>query len=644
MNSTSNGAGEETGSTDEFGVTRRAFLAASGAVGLSGLAGCSALDGLVGRASEQVLGTTVSAPAAFYPGRESADSSGSLAGSYGTEDGVQLFSAPAISDSRNGHERAVVRTGPGEVRSVPATARAEGREIELEGWSIGGVMKANDYNSVRSNKRRTDWWAGPDDELDDDDDGDILVDILDAELALLVHLTDAQRCVERREGADANRALDAFIDTTETDLRPALDSCGTGICETVRAHSDHRTKAVRRASDAVDEDRWSTALRELAGVEEIILADIDGLDDELVERYPSRPRFLDIIEYMRDEPTVGERFTVCLPDASLPGDRGSLAEELTPDRVLAYCVASHEPDGLRPPFHDQYGSSGISYDDEGCIQLDGPISLHHDISCGSVLTAELDSYRTENRAIVGHSIEGGAVVSGAPASADADGKCVFVAADGTLREARSLNEAGIHCWGQNRAAEDGQVYCWGQRRSDADPASQTLVCPVTVTPEDCPCPLPGLFWVRRCLHDDQVIFAGGWTLDEGALYEDSVTHLFDEGPTEIASVTAADVESGDLDDRIVEQFSRDRSEQGSGMIVRDLDGDGIPEVLQSGDGRRGLNAMNVKIHGEHEGENTPVITRSALGLDAPLVHLANASGTGRDVKFKAGAELSKSVN
>jgi hypothetical protein len=35
---------------------------------------------------------------------------------------------------------------------------------------------------------------------------------------------------------------------------------------------------------------------------------------------------------------------------------------------------------------------------------------------------------------------------------------------------------------------------------------------------------------------------------------------------------------------------------------------------------------------------------TVAALDAPLVHLANAAETDNDVKFKAGAELSKAVN
>ena len=641
--------GRAENSPDEFGTTRRAVLAASGAVALSGLAGCAALDGLMGRAAEQLVGTTVSSPAAFYAGRNPSDTAAGMG-------------MPILDTGRSSDGRQVFRTGDTDIKHVPATVRAESQEIDLEGWAISTGIQATDYNSVRSNKRRSEWWAAPDDE----DEHDPLAAIQDVELELLGHVVTAQDAVGRRDRAEANRALDAFINATSDALRPELDSCGSGICETIRENSDGRKQGVRIARDAVDDGDWDAAARELADVEKIVLGDIERLDDELADRLPGRPRFSDIIEYLRDEPTIGERFTVCLPDASLPGDRGSLAEELTPERVLAYFAASREPDGLRTPFHDRYGSQGISYDDDSCIRIDGPVSLHRDISCGSILSAELDTYRTANRSIVGYSTEGGAVVSGigrnpqtgkeiqiAAENVDSDGKCVFVAPDGTLREAASLNDGEVQCWGQRRSADDGSLYCWGSNRTADDVSvSETLVCPVSVTPADCPCPLPGLFYVRRCLHDDQVIFAGGWLLDEGALYEDSVTLLFDEGPTEFASVTPADVESNDYDARIVEQFSRDRSRHGSAvasarvqgpdMNKAELIGEMASQVFQTDQGRKGLNAVNVKVVGER-GDDGPIHT-SVVALDAPLVHLADAAGTGNGVKFKAGAELSKAVN
>ena len=609
-------------STREFGTTRRAVLAAGGAVALSGLAGCTALDAVTDRAGEQVLGTTASAPAAFYAGRPPSDDS---AGDVG-DDRTRVFSA-----------------GPADVRYVPATARADSRAIELDGFSTSGVTKAQDYNSSRSNKPSSEWWAGPDDIGDGDDDAD---GVLDVELALLGHVMTARDAVERRAPAEAKRALDGFIDATTDALRPALDKCGTGVCETVRENSEIREQGVRRANDAVDEGEWTVAVKELVGVEEIVLGDIERLDDELVERYPGRPRSVDVIEYTRDEPTIGERFAVCLPDAGLPGDLGSLAEELTPGRVLAYFAASHEEGGRHTPFHNRYRPQfGIEYDDDGCLRIDGPVSLHPDLACQTILSAELDTYRTENRGIVGYSTEGGAVVGGAPASADTDAKCVFVAADGTLREPETLDS-----WGEIILGEDRDMVMPGDGDVSVSP---TLVCPVAVTPADCPCPLPGLFYVRRILHDEQVVFAGGWLLDEGALYEDSVTLLFDEGPTEVASVTPDDIGSDEYDDRVVERFARDRSRLGSLVGSAQVAGTEMNKaelieamashaLTQTDGGRRGLNAVNVKMLGErgdgHDSEDADEgpIHVSATALDAPLVHLTGAGALSEEEKLEAG--------
>ncbi|MFD1646913.1 hypothetical protein [Haloarchaeobius litoreus] len=348
-----------------------------------------------------------------------------------------------------------------------------------------------------------------------------------------------------------------------------------------------------------------------------------------------------LIEYLENESTIGERFTICLPDAKLPGDRGSLAEELTLDRALAYFAPSREPDGVRAPFHDQYGSQGIEYDENGCLQIDGLVSLHEDITCQNILSAELDTYRTANRGIVGYGTAGGAVVSAAPVSSDTIGKRVFLTADVT---------------GEIILGEDRDMVV---PDNDGESDSQTLVCPVAVTPEDCPCRLPGLFYVRRTHHDDQVIFAGGWILDEGALFEDSVTLLFDEGQTEVASVTPEDIESDDYGDRIVGQFSRDRSQLGSLVGIAqgqgtEMNGAELIESMasaafQTDQGRRGLNAVNVKVLGEvgggdgDDGSDGPIQV-TATALDAPLVHLGTAAGMSNDVKFKAGAELSKAVN
>jgi len=625
MDRTPNDARDLTGrSGANAGATRRAVLAAGGALTLSALAGCSALDGLVDRGAQQVLGTTVSSPSAFYPGRSPLAGSASSASTDGPAGGTRAF-----------------RTSVGDIEHVPATVQVEGREFDLEGWSTSGTTNGQDYNSSRSNKPRSEWWAGPDDDDSDGDGyGDTLVAIQDIELGLLGHAVTAAGAVERRDRDEATVSLDAFINATTKALKKGdrIDRCDTDVCGTTRENMASAEENARAARNAVDDGDWDTAGAELAAVEAFVLSDIELLDDELVERRPGRPRFSDISAYMRAEPTIGERFTVCLPDAKLPGDRGSLAEELTPGRVLSYFAASYEEDDRHTPFHDRYDTGCcFDYSNDGCLRADGPVSLHRNLACQTILSAKLDTYRTENRGITGDSTEDGAVVSGAPTSADTDGKCVFVAGDGTLREPTSLDSWGSPVVLDSDSDDDGLL----------ESVSTTLVCPVAVTPEDCPCPLPGLFYVRRIVHDDQIIFAGGWMLDEGALYEDSATLLFDGGATEVASVTKADVESDDLDSRIVEQFSRDRSQYGSVVVGGEIDdADDVPDALAAVGGKKGYDIyLHKKQHPESDdsGSSDGGIYASVNALDAPLVHLAGAGKLSESEKRVATGRIETGV-
>ncbi|WP_276275798.1 hypothetical protein [Haloarcula regularis] len=173
---------------------------------------------------------------------------------------------------------------------------------------------------------------------------------------------------------------------------------------------------------------------------------------------------------------------------------------------------------------------------------------------------------------------------------------------------------------------------------------------MAVTPVDAPTALPGLFYVRRVIHDDQIILAGGWILDEGALFEESVTLLFDEGPTEVASVTPDDIESDEYGDRIVEQFARDRSRLGSlvgstlvestEMNKAELIEAMASQAFQTDEGRKGLNAVNVKVLGEQgddddDDDGSDDIRLSATALDAPLVHLAGAQELSEEEKLEA---------
>jgi hypothetical protein len=73
----------------------------------------------------------------------------------------------------------------------------------------------------------------------------------------------------------------------------------------------------------------------------------------------------------------------------------------------------------------------------------------------------------------------------------------------------------------------------------------------------------------------------------------------------------------------------------------------VGELVEKGvlteSGKQGYDSVRRKKPGRRlETAEEPRITH--LALDAPVLHLVNASGASNEVKFKAGAELSKAVN
>jgi hypothetical protein len=109
-------------------ATRRAVLAAGGAVALGALAGCTALDEIRDQASDQAVRTGMASPASFYTGGEAGD--------------VTAY-----------------RGDPVDVRFVPPTLQADSRRIEIDGWSTSAPTRPEDYNTPRSN--RSIWWPAP---------------------------------------------------------------------------------------------------------------------------------------------------------------------------------------------------------------------------------------------------------------------------------------------------------------------------------------------------------------------------------------------------------------------------------------------------------------------------------------------------
>jgi hypothetical protein len=328
-------------------------------------------------------------------------------------------------------------------------------------------------------------------------------------------------------------------------------------------------------------------------------SDDDGIADAVEPLY----------DYLGGEATVGERFAVSLPDARLPGGRGALADELTPRRLLDYLLG--EPDAERC----------------AAAARDANLVVHRDLGCRTLLSVRLDGQKAKKRGVAAYATRGGAVATGVPADIEGAAPMVFVAEDGTVS-----TDGRLDSWGPERGAGDARV-------------TGTLVCPVLATPADCPCPIPGLLYVRRCRHDGQCLYVGGWVVDDGALYENVLTLLIGEGPTEVAGVTGGDLDGDGYGDLVNRRLSRERSEYGAVLFsgAHDPEAPFIPEALQTAGGKKGYDYYRGGSRSSDDGD-APPRTSTVAALDAPVCHLVEAADSSNDVKFNAGAELSKAVN
>ncbi|WP_435116737.1 hypothetical protein [Halolamina sp. C58] len=576
-------------------TTRRRVLAASGAVALSGLAGCTAIDGVLNRAADAALGTTSASPAGFYSGD------------------------PALWADQSDGERQHLPSGTTEVRYVPAGLRARGQRVDLDGWITSTTTGAQNHNSSRSNRTRLVWV--PDLDGDGyDDAARTLATVLDMERALSIHLDSAIAAVDARSAAEATASLDSFVEAV-TEVRGTLDRCGSEVCVTVREHADGRRDIGRSARDAVDAGEWEEAassLREARGIVDgdlkLIGGDLDSDGDGLGDGTEA------LYAYLDGDGTIGERFVVSLPDARLPNDGPALADELTPRRVLDYLI----------------GEQGSGR----CGEIDGPVEIHRDLACRNLLTATLAEETEKRRHVFATAEEGSVVVTGACPAVEESRELLRVSVDGTVDAPTTLRS-------------------WGDERTQGGvAASATFVCPVLATPPDCPSPMPALLYVRRLRHDDQYLYAGGWLLDDGALYEDSATLLVADGPAVLAGVTQSDIENGgtDLEALAARRKRPGRAKYGDIVLRRaydpDDDGDILPTNVRSACPAEGHSYWAVQSRaaladggGDCDDQDPGIYPACVVtALDAPILHLVDADAASNDVKFKAGAELSKAVN
>ncbi|WP_254764952.1 hypothetical protein [Natrinema marinum] len=328
-----------------------------------------------------------------------------------------------------------------------------------------------------------------------------------------------------------------------------------------------------------------------------------------------------LLAYLEGKPIVGERFTVCLPDAEVPGGAGSIAEEVTPERFIEYVTGQSDGGGRVYA----WGDSKATWDGAGDCD-DSDASVYPGAVCGTSphLAADITGPTATGGSlqIVRGSDEMVAVINRPSETGGGPAKvCAAVADD---------DPCGPGVWARTSGGED----------PSADILAPTFtVAQVMVQPPECPHPFPALLYVQQCRSDDQLVYTGGWVLDEAALYENSVTVLSMAGATPVVPVghdAIGDDGDGDgIGDLVERSVSGERGRRGARIDSGTVDELVESEVLSSGV------AGGIR---KRPGKRTYDIELKHVAVDAPVLHVESASRASRDVKFKAGAELSKAVN
>ena len=481
------------------GTTRRRFLAAGAGAALGGMAGC--LGQVAGRMTD-----TSASPAAMIPAMLTGGGVEQLQSGFRSP-GSRVFD---VTDLR--------------AQSVPASIKSSGvlsASLELDGWSVDAIQPANDYNSVRSNKRRSAVGITPDD-TDEDDDG-------------------------------------------FDELREALYA------------------------------------------------------------------------YLESEGVAGETVAVSLPDANIP--RGpAIADEITPGRILQYMTS-----------------------DQLCVERDGELYCWGNNSFESASDDDSDvlawSWGANRADLLVPEHSGRSVV------AISRGSSVVVTVQNDPPEAGRGSGSGmvsIQSVGRGTDDQGGFVpdyqydstasYGWGEEsESGGVTATPVIVAPALALPEGAPMPIPAVAYVRRCKHEGEYIYTGGWVIDDGVLYEDSCTLLTLQGPNEVVSFTPENVASTDAQQALAQRVRRAtrHRRRGASLHRGNVDEgllDALPEEFREGEGRRELvSLVEETLQQKNSGRNPQtgkeiriplrdgaasndhdVMSGVAVALDCPLVHLVDA--------------------
>lgn len=353
-------------------------------------------------------------------------------------------------------------------------------------------------------------------------------------------------------------------------------------------------------------------------------SDADGVEDADEDN--------ELIAYLSGEAMVAERFTVCLPDAEVPGGNGSIEEAVTPERLLSYLTGETTGEGR------VYSWGTPKADSDGGGDCDDDDSRIYPAVCGTTPHLVAD--------VTGPMSTGG----GIDALRVSDGTLLVSNAPTTERGASVLV-----CPAEGEAFEPADLRSWGARADGVPPIltqqgrlNGLTVAQVTVQPPGCPHPFPALFYVSRGESNGQLIYSGGWVIDDASLYEDSATVLTVGAVTPVFGIDLDDLDSdGDGFGDVVEQAVRRTrariryNARGAQPDTGPLDelvetdvlspavAEGVDSVVRKRPGGRSADG----------GGGGGRIAVTHLAVDAPVLHLVDEEAS-NEVKFKAGAELS----
>ena len=351
----------------------------------------------------------------------------------------------------------------------------------------------------------------------------------------------------------------------------------------------------------------------------------------------------ELVAYLGGEPIVAERFTVCLPDAEGPGGNGSIRKAVTPERLIEYLTGQSDGGGRvyswgTPKAGPDDPDTSNDCDDEDSDIRPGAV-------CGTTphFVAEMSNpMETGDGLAVSRGSDGAVVVASSPAYPDG-ASLVWVPVKEDVDESPDPSE-----WG--RSADDVPTTLSQQGR-----ILGVFVSQVMVQPPGCPEPFPAFFYVGRGVSDGQLVYAGGWVIDDAALYEDSLTVLSMAEPTQVVGIEccfdhSADADGDGFGDVVSRAVSGERARRGARLDSGTVDELVEVGVLSEGGGKGGITIEGLggrlprRANGDdgEPGENYRFVTH--VSVDAPVLHLVNAGSASNEVKFKAGAELSKAVN